>query len=73
MLSLGICGCESSNNTNDSRFQKTGNKYFINDLKWTEYVDNKTNNLYLCNNGLYSAGLSPLYDENGKIAKYKED
>ncbi len=53
------------------RFQATGNKYQIDGAYWTEYVDTETNNLYLCTVGRQTAsGMSPLYDENGNIAKY---
>ena len=61
---------------NKERFQPTGNKYTIDDFKWIEYVDTKTNNLYITishNMGSDSrSGMSPLYDENGNIAKYQK-
>ena len=60
---------------NRDRFIATGNTYVIDNLMWTEYVDTKTNNLYLCNafsDGSCRAGISPLYDENGNIAKYEK-
>lgn len=83
MCSLTGCGSINWNTRIDSapeyadriRFVKTGNEYIIDDLMWTEYVDTETDNLYLCNafsDGVNRAGLSPLYDKNGDIAKYHE-
>lgn len=56
----------------NARFQQTGNVYTIEGYTWSEYVDTETNNLYLCGRGNSSSGITPLYDENGNIAKYKE-
>lgn len=68
-------GCSSSGDITVSqnqnvRFQKTGNMYSISQRYWYEYVDTETNNLYIANPASYGGGLSPLYDENGNIAKY---
>ena len=54
------------------RFQPTGKKYLINGLTCKEYVDTKTDNLYICLSYKGFAGMSPLYDENGNIAKYQK-
>ena len=56
----------------NARFQKIGNVYTIEGYFWSEYVDTETNNLYLCGKGNSSSGITPLYDENGDIAKYKK-
>lgn len=61
---------------NKERFKPTGKEYLINGLNWEEYVDTETNNLYICLYDSYGykgfAGMSPLYDENGNIAKYQK-
>ena len=61
---------------NKERFQPTGKEYLINKLTWKEYVATKTDNLYICLYYTYChrgfAGMSPLYDENGNIAKYQK-
>ena len=68
---------EKQKEENKTRFKETGNKYVIGEERWTEYVDTKTNNLYIQNedrtySGLYVYSLTPLYDENGNILKYEE-
>ena len=60
---------------NKTRFQSTGNEYVVGEETWIEYVDIKTNNLYIQNKDNTYGGwdvysLTPLYDENGNIAKY---
>lgn len=72
LLFLPLTGCKdvvAGKKEAENRFIRTGNMYVIRDDYYIEIVDTKTNNLYITN----SSGITPLYDENGEIAKYKQE
>ena len=52
-------------NADYNRFAKTGKVYIIEDQEFNVIIDKETKILYLHNCG----DLTPLYDENGVIAK----
>lgn len=58
----------------NNRFKVTGEYYYIGEDKFSIVMDTKTKNLYLYNSArsyatYYIPSLTPLYDENGDIAK----
>lgn len=69
-INLGRMFVERKRNegkSDDSRFIKTEEEYLIDDEEFSVVIDSKTKNLYLYNSSYFS--LTPLYDENGIIAK----
>lgn len=84
-LLFSLTGCVGKTEYKDSSYQEvqqnnrftfTGEYYYIGESKFDIVVDTKTKNLYLYNTSTtYSRyevpNLTPLYDENGTIAKGK--
>lgn len=87
-LIVSLTGCMEKETYKDSdnvpvevkqqstRFQFTGEFYYIDTDKFSTVMDTKTKNLYLYNatntyGGPRVSNLTPLYDENGEISKSK--
>lgn len=79
VVAISLCGCSSTYNSAITYNQKNPNEYFSVYKEWRDprmgdcviLYANDTNVMYLCFDGDYTGGITPLYNADGTLQIYE--